>query len=247
MSWRELLEKAQRLAGTPIFSVDTRVLYRGTRSPSLLREEPLRELIRALLPVSHFDELDVPLAVNAVDLASGELVWFGEGGRTDVSLADAVYASCALPLFFPPATIDGRRFIDGGIIDPLPIARARAYGGRVVAVDLAAPAAPACQSGMVDTYCRVFEILRTGWLADTAAEAEDDVVRIQPTLVGRNTFDLSRAENLIEAGYQATLARLAGSEAKRTMTVPATRPGRRGTTGWIRELPAFLARNALSR
>jgi NTE family protein len=101
MSWQELLTKAQRLARGGIFSLDVRVLFRGIRSPSLLREEPLRELIRALLPVSRFEELPIALAVNAVDLASGEVVWFGEGGRADLPLGYAIYASCALPLFFP--------------------------------------------------------------------------------------------------------------------------------------------------
>src|SRR5947208_1654110 len=40
---------------------------------------------------------------------------FGAGGRVDVSLHDALYASCALPLYFPPARIDGRRLADGGL------------------------------------------------------------------------------------------------------------------------------------
>jgi NTE family protein len=56
---------------------------------------------------------DRPLRIVAVDAYSGEERIFDEGG--DVSLVDAVTASCAVPGIWPPITIDGRRYMDGGI------------------------------------------------------------------------------------------------------------------------------------
>jgi NTE family protein len=53
------------------------------------------------------------LRIVAVDAYSGEERIFDEGG--DVSLVDAVTASCAVPGIWPPITIDGRRYMDGGI------------------------------------------------------------------------------------------------------------------------------------
>jgi NTE family protein len=214
MPWQELVARARRLPRGRIFALDARLLIRGTRSRSLLREEALRDLIHRLLPVTRFDELTIPLSINAVDLATGSVVWFGEGGRTDLPLADAVYASCALPLVFPPAAIAGERFVDGGIVDPLPIGRAGALGGeRIVAVDLASTdAGPHAPGGMLDTYCRVFEILRRSARPDAAPEPRADVVRIRPRLPERSTFDLSRAEELIAVGYRASLAALTGRE-----------------------------------
>jgi NTE family protein len=253
MSWRELVAKAQRLARGGIFSLDHRILYRGTRTPSLLREEPLRELIRALLPVERFDQLAIPLSVNAVELSSGEVVWFGEGGRGDVPLAEAVYASCALPFFFPPAAIGGEHYVDGGIADPLPIPRAQALGrGRVVAVDLAADSAPGpSRMGMLETYSRVFELLRAARRAAEGAHPAPGVVRINPVLAGRNTFDISRAGELIEAGYRASLAGLAGLAAAPQPSPEPTPAPRRGEGRWLPSwLPALsvpLGRAALSR
>ena len=53
------------------------------------------------------------LLVTAVDAESGELrIFDGSGG---VALLDAVAASCAVPLVWPPITIDGRRYVDGGV------------------------------------------------------------------------------------------------------------------------------------
>jgi len=91
------------------------------------------------LPVTEFDDLTIPVSVNAVDLETGQTEWFGAHGRMDVSIADAVYASCALPLFYPPAEVDGRFYVDGGVGSSLPIECARERGAtRVIAIDVSA-------------------------------------------------------------------------------------------------------------
>ncbi|CAB4891399.1 unannotated protein [freshwater metagenome] len=56
---------------------------------------------------------DRPLLVPAVDAATGELVVFDRG--SGVPLVDAVAASCAVPAMWPPVTIGGRRYVDGGV------------------------------------------------------------------------------------------------------------------------------------
>lgn len=55
-----------------------------------------------------------PLWITAVRLDDGELVVFGRD-RTDVSVATATEASSAIPAYFKPVLIDGRRYIDGGV------------------------------------------------------------------------------------------------------------------------------------
>ncbi|MGH3736750.1 MAG: patatin-like phospholipase family protein, partial [Micromonosporaceae bacterium] len=69
------------------------------------------ELISARLPDTRWPRREVRL--TAVDAASGELAVFG---RSDgVPLVAAVAASCAVPTVWPPVTIDGRRYVDGGV------------------------------------------------------------------------------------------------------------------------------------
>lgn len=59
---------------------------------------------------------DRDLVVTAVDVATGELVAFGpRGSRPEVSLEDAVNASCSVPLVYPPIPIAGRTYVDGGV------------------------------------------------------------------------------------------------------------------------------------
>lgn len=53
--------------------------------------------------------------IVATDYSSGKRVVFGETGAPEASLAEAVAASCAVPGFFEPVSINGRRYVDGGL------------------------------------------------------------------------------------------------------------------------------------
>ncbi|MET7683758.1 patatin-like phospholipase family protein [Streptomyces sp. NPDC005423] len=74
-------------------------------------EETRRAAIGSRLVAAEWPARD--LLVPAVDTATGELRVFGRD--SGVSLLDAVGASCAVPGVWPPVTIEGRRFIDGGV------------------------------------------------------------------------------------------------------------------------------------
>jgi NTE family protein len=74
--------------------------------------EPVRrKVIEQRLP-SH-DWPDRVLRLTAIDVVTGELVVFDRG--SGVELVDAVAASCAVPGAWPPVTIAGRRYMDGGV------------------------------------------------------------------------------------------------------------------------------------
>lgn len=73
--------------------------------------EPIGELHKTGWP-------ERPLWIPATDLRSGRLVVFGRGDAPSASVAKAVEASAALPLFFAPARIGTRQYIDGGISSP---------------------------------------------------------------------------------------------------------------------------------
>lgn len=59
--------------------------------------------------------VDQPTWILAVDYDTGERVVFGRPGAPEVSLADAVVASCSVPGWFAPVEIGGRRYVDGGV------------------------------------------------------------------------------------------------------------------------------------
>jgi NTE family protein len=136
LSAREALERVGRIHQREILQPDRLALFKGLWAGSLLKPEPFRRALARLIGPRRFVDLTLPLTITATALDTGELVLFGEGGR-DVPLLDALYATCALPLFLPPAVIDGRRYADGGLRSVLPLEPAAAVGPRlVVAVDV---------------------------------------------------------------------------------------------------------------
>src|SRR5947209_5801298 len=103
MAIEELRERAQTLRRRDLFRINHfGMLMERMRSPSIYLEEPLRDLIRAVVPSGTFEDLPKPLLVNTVDLERGVPMIWGTRGTRDVDIQDAVYASCALPGFFPP-------------------------------------------------------------------------------------------------------------------------------------------------
>lgn len=99
----------------------------------LLSGSRLGALIDEYLPVATFAELKVPLIVVATDVDTGEAVVFRDG-----NVRDAVRASSSFPGVFPPFAFEGRRLVDGGVSEVVPVRRAREMAGDqglVVAVD----------------------------------------------------------------------------------------------------------------
>ena len=97
----------------------------------------LEGVLRLLTRDRRLEDLDPPLAAVATDIERGERVVIADGPA-----APAVVASSAIPGMFPPVTYRGRRLIDGGILDRVPVAVARESGAAfVVAVSLGTPAA----------------------------------------------------------------------------------------------------------
>lgn len=74
-----------------------------------------------------FSDLQLPFKVVATDLLSGEKVILSEG-----KVSDAIRASSAIPIIFPPWEVDGRLLIDGAASDPLPIDVAIQDGADVI-------------------------------------------------------------------------------------------------------------------
>ena len=187
---------------------------------SLLRGEPLRAAIAALVPARSFDELRIPLTVTAADLDTGELVLFGVGGRS-VPLVDALWASCALPVFYPPVVLDGRRLADGGLRGVVPFAAAEHVAADlVVAVDVG-PGFDEAAAPVVARYPPLIGLHNdtTGVLMAALTEAElarwrtepgrPELVYVRPRVERNATFRVDRARVYAEEGARATAAALA--------------------------------------
>ena len=87
--------------------------FSGWLPRGLIDNEPLRDQIRRAVPRGWGPHPG--LWIVACDYATGRRVAFGRDGSPPAELADAVAASCAIPGFYYPVTIDGRSYVDGGM------------------------------------------------------------------------------------------------------------------------------------
>src|SRR5436190_7981798 len=113
-TYDRLVEIALSLQKKYFAALDAWSLAKGVFAGNILKPEPLKRTIARLVPATRFAELQIPLTITTTDMESGELVLFGALGQ-DGPLIDALYASCALPLYLPPQVIDGRRVGEGGL------------------------------------------------------------------------------------------------------------------------------------
>lgn len=216
-----LADKLLDPAAPAVVALDYLSLVKGFFADHLLKREPLLDLIRRLVPARRFSDLAVPLLVTATDLDSGELAVFGGTGST-VELWDVLYASCALPLYYQPATIDGRRFADGGLRAVLPLEPARAIpADLVVAVhvgpgfDEALPPGATARSLIPPPLVRAHgsseRIMMAAQVERTIAEWPRDGARlivVRPVKEREATFAVHNVQRYIEAGYATTRSAL---------------------------------------
>jgi NTE family protein len=122
--WREA-NLAERSAGTILRRVTT--LARSGTHVESLRE--VRQRLMEALPAERVEDLKVPFQCVAASIERAAEHWFDSG-----PLADVVLASCAVPGILPPVKIGNEHFIDGGIVNSIPVSRAVVLGATTIYV-----------------------------------------------------------------------------------------------------------------
>ncbi len=187
------------------------------RSPGLYQSEPLENLLRGLLGEVTFEELHRRLIVASVDVNSGTELYWGLPGLRHVAVADAVFASCALPGFFAPREIGGRFLVDGALADNLPVGLAAAQGvDGVVAVDVGSSSvlrSEVQENGFAAVFARSSEIVFQQMLeARLAHWTRPAMLLVQPRVEHVPMFSFAHTRELLDEGYRATAAALDQAE-----------------------------------
>ncbi len=101
----------------------------------LLKGQAVMETLRQFIGEHRIEELPIPLTVVATDPRARREIWISQG-----DLFDAIRASIAVPTVFTPHIVQGRPLLDGGLLNPVPIAPVmHNRGDLVVAVSLSGP------------------------------------------------------------------------------------------------------------
>lgn len=167
----------------------------------ILQGERVRELIRLITRNARIEETSIPLAIVATELLTRRSVVFREG-----PIADAVRASISIPGVFVPMVMDGHVYVDGGVLERVPVAAAWTLGcDSVIGVDVGITPVGTAPHSMIDVIMQSLEMMQD----QTYAKAKDLAsVTIVPKVSHIGTSQFTRAAEAIELGYQATVEKL---------------------------------------
>jgi NTE family protein len=153
------------------------------------------------LEAETFEELHIPLIVVASDLNTGELVPMGSG-----DLVKSVQASCSIPFFFVPCELNGRVFVDGGVVNPVPVKVAKDLGADIIiAVDLCELLDRTFPTNLFQVATRSAEIAFM-WQNQTCTYGADVVIRPKTCEVG--AFNDKMKWLLYDAGKKAACEKM---------------------------------------
>jgi NTE family protein len=180
-------------------------LITGWLPQGLISTESLKDTVRRAVPGSWVDH--PAFWAVATDYESGRRVAFGRADAPPAQIEDAVAASCAIPGFFRPVTIGGRRYVDGGVCSPSSLDLLA--GLDLDLVICLNPTSSLMRQAVRSPLDGLAEVARRGNGRRLGYEAKKlraegtEVVLIQPTeedlqVMGRNLMNRTRRHQVIE-------------------------------------------------
>ncbi|MEQ6291180.1 patatin-like phospholipase family protein [Vogesella sp. GCM10023246] len=166
-----------------------------------LKGEKLAALVNQQVDGKKIEQMPRKFGVVATNLDSGARIVFRSGDT-----GTAVRASAAIPNVFQPVTIAGKRYVDGGLVSPVPVSAAREMGADIViAVDISAKPVGKAAAGFFSLLDRSLSIMNMAALAQELKQA--DVV-IRPNVLNIGAADFDERGNAILEGEKAARAAL---------------------------------------
>lgn len=173
----------------------------------MFRGDALARYVNELVAGKLIENMAIPLGIVATDLNSGQAVLFQRGDT-----GTAVRASSAVPAVFVPVKINGREYVDGGLVSPVPVRFARQMGADVVvAVDISSPPEANPADGTLQILLQTFAIMGK---SINQYELKNAEVVVRPSLAGLKSADFSARQRAIDAGRAAMLAALPALRAR---------------------------------
>ena len=167
---------------------------------SLLKRNPTRKAVAALLPNKNIQESIIPLSCNAIDMTNGKVEIFSEN-----NIREAVNAGTAVGIVFPPYLWNGTHYTDAAPISSVPAYASRKLGSDIVlAIDIrtSVPEMPAFHNGF-DVISRI-EMTSSKIHNDKEVASADFV--LTPPVLDILWGDFSDVEKIINIGRESAKA-----------------------------------------
>jgi NTE family protein len=162
-----------------------------------LKHSKMGELMEPYLRYRRFEELPIPVYLTSTCMNDGEQKVFTEG-----DLLQALQAACAVPLVFEPVEIEGRQYVDGGLVSNLPAEPIRPLCEHLIGISVNPIPDKEKLDGMRDILYRTIWIGLEGTVKKTSQLCD---WFIAPPALGEHGFmERSALEEFYQAGYAFT-------------------------------------------
>lgn len=160
----------------------------------------LRGELERLVPHRTFEELEKKLFISIANLNTGlaEIVHSGK-------VIDYVIASSSIPLIFKPSLINGVTYVDGGLLNNLPVAPLQRECDHIIGVNVL-PITEVPNNhvdGLLSIGIRCFEVSIRANIRENLQKC--DVVIEPQEVTNYNIFNIRKAKELFEIGYRETM------------------------------------------
>ena len=172
------------------------------RFGGLIKGDALQNMVNREVQNKTIEQMRSPLGVVATELQSGKGVLF-RTGNTGL----AVRASCSVPGVFQPAVINGKEYVDGGLVAPVPVSYARQMGATlVIAVNISSEPVHQDASGTFGVLQQTISIMQR---SINQYELKSADIVIQPQLRQMSSGEFKSRNAAILAGEVATQEQMA--------------------------------------
>lgn len=163
----------------------------------LLKMSGLARVMNKYLSAQTFEELKIPLYVCATNLNTGKRVYFSKG-----KLHKTIIASSSIPILFNPVKIDGEKYVDGGLLDNLPIRPIRSKCKLLIGVHVNPTGEDVELGNIINIAERAFQLSVGSSIINKARRCD---IFIEPKGLDKyRTLGINKGKEIFEKGYKET-------------------------------------------
>jgi NTE family protein len=184
-------------------------LYRYVRPAwskfGFLKMERFVRVYERYLPAKNFEQLKIKLFISAADLQEAKTIYFSEG-----ELLRPLLASSCMPILFVPMAIGNKRYVDGGILNNLPVEPLLGHTDFIIGIHCNPTNKSFEMHGIKSMIERTFHLSLALNVKERIKHCD---IFIEPPMLSSYTiFDLAHARDIFQIGYEYSLQALAKAE-----------------------------------
>ncbi len=164
----------------------------------LMNLDNLRKNLNEIIKKKNFDDMSKKLYIALTNLYTGEIEYMSKG-----NVIDAVIASSSIPVLFSPVEINGQKYVDGGVLDNLPITPLIKDCNIIIAVDVMTTGPVSKIENLHDVGVRTFQLSISSLSKEMKKKCD---LLIEPHgLTEFNILDVSHFDHIYKIGYYSVM------------------------------------------